>query len=266
MSSMTSIAITGAAGRMGTRLIALARQAGTFQIAGAIERGDHPMLARDAGEIAGLGNIGMPIRADLPNKPDVLIDFTVPASMRHWLKACRDRQIGMLIGTTGLNDADQAAIDQAARDIPVLQAPNMSLGVALLCRIAAEVAQKLGDDYDIEIVEGHHRFKKDAPSGTAMGVAESILKATGKSKDRLVYGRHGDDVVRKPGDIGMHSLRIGDEVGRHTAFFAGIGERLELTHVATNRDTFAQGALRAATWLATQKPGRYVIADVLGLK
>src|SRR5262249_23623420 len=124
----------------------------------------------------------------------------------------------------------------------------------------------LGDDYDIEIVEGHHRFKKDAPSGTALAIAEAILERTKKTKDRLIMGRHGDDVVRKPGDIGMHSLRIGDEVGRHTAYFASLGERLELTHVATNRDTFAHGALRAAEWLATQKPGRYRIADVLGFK
>jgi len=123
----------------------------------------------------------------------------------------------------------------------------------------------LGDDYDIEIVEGHHRFKKDAPSGTAMGLAEAILKATGKSRDALVHDRHGDDVVRKRGDIGLHSLRIGDEIGRHTAYFAALGERLELTHVATNRDTFAHGALKAAKWLAAQKPGRYSVASMLGL-
>ncbi len=141
----------------------------------------------------------------------------------------------------------------------------MSLGVNLLFKVAAEVAKLLGDDYDIEIVEGHHRFKKDAPSGTAMGIAEAILKSTGKTKESLVFDRHGDDVVRKRGDIGMHALRIGDEVGRHTAYFAALGERLELTHVATNRDTFVHGALRAAKWLAKQKPGRYTIADVLGL-
>jgi 4-hydroxy-tetrahydrodipicolinate reductase len=172
----------------------------------------------------------------------------------------------MLIGTTGLQDSDHASIDQAAKDIPILQAPNMSLGVAVLFKIAAQVAKQLGDDYDIEIVEGHHRFKKDAPSGTAEGLAEAILKSTGKSKDRIVYGREGDDVARKRGDIGMHSLRLGDEVGKHTAYFAALGERLELTHVATNRDTFVHGALRAAKWLAQQsKPGRYAIADVLGL-
>ena len=208
----------------------------------------------------------MPITFDLKPTPQVLIDFTAPASMRHWLKTCRDRGIAMVIGTTGLaGQPTTPPSTRRPRTSPVLQAPNMSLGVNLLFKIAGEVAKRLGDDYDIEIVEGHHRFKKDAPSGTAMGLADAILKATGKTRDALVYDRHGDDVVRKRGEIGMHALRIGDEVGRHTAYFAALGERLELTHVATNRDTFVHGALRAAKWLAGQKPGRYAIADVLGL-
>src|SRR5206468_10972387 len=178
---------------------------------------------------------------------------------------CRDRGIAMVIGTTGLQQADHDIIDQTALHIPLLQAPNMSLGVNLLFKIVGDVAKRLGDDYDIEIVEGHHRFKKDAPSGTAMGLADAILKATGKGPDALVYDRHGDDVVRRRGEVGMHALRIGDEVGRHTAYFAALGERLELTHVATNRDTFVHGALKAARWLAGRKPGRYSVADVLGL-
>jgi len=262
---MTTLAITGASGRMGTRLVALASKDPAFKLLAAIERPDGPSLARDAGEVAGIGAIGVPMTFDLRPTPNVLIDFTTPVATRHWLKTCRDRGIAMVIGTTGLQATDHAVIDQAAADIPIVQAPNMSLGVNLLFKIAGEVAKKLGDDYDIEIVEGHHRFKKDAPSGTAAGMAEAILKATGKTKDALIHGRHGDDVVRKPGDIGMHSLRIGDEVGRHTAYFAALGERLELTHVATNRDTFVHGALRAAKWLAGQKPGRYTVADVLGL-
>ena len=171
----------------------------------------------------------------------------------------------MVVGTTGLHKVDHAAIDVAAETIPVLQAPNMSLGVNVLFKIAGLAAQMLGDDYDKEIVEGHHRFKKDAPSGTAFGLADAILKAMEKTREALVYDRHGDDVVRKRGEIGMHALRIGDEVGRHTAYFASLGERLELTHVATNRDTFVRGALRAAKWLAGQKPGRYDIADMLGI-
>jgi 4-hydroxy-tetrahydrodipicolinate reductase len=261
----TTLAITGVAGRMGQRLVALAHQDKGLQLVAALERAGHAAIARDAGDLASVGSIGLAVSAELARKPDVLIDFTAPAALRHWLTVCRDRGIALVVGTTGLSDADHAAIDAAAADIPVLQAPNMSLGVNLLFKIAGEVAKVLGDAYDMEIVEGHHRFKKDAPSGTAMGLAEAILKATGKTKDALVYDRHGDEVVRKPGDIGMHALRIGDEVGRHTAYFAALGERLELTHVATNRDTFVHGALRAAKWLAGQKPGRYAIADMLGL-
>jgi 4-hydroxy-tetrahydrodipicolinate reductase len=262
---MTTLAITGVAGRMGGRLVALAQQDKELNVVGAVERADAPQIGRDAGEVAGIGTMGLPITVDLRPTPDVLIDFTAPAGMRHWLKTCRDRKIAMVIGTTGLADADHATIDQAADDIPILQAPNMSLGVNLLFKIAGEVAKVLGDDYDKEIVEGHHRFKKDAPSGTAMGLAEAILRATGKARSELVYDRHGDHVPRKPGEIGMHALRIGDEIGRHTAYFAGLGERLELTHVATNRDTFVHGALKAAKWLVQQKPGRYTIADMLGL-
>ena len=229
---MIRLAITGAAGRMGSRLVAVAKsQPEQYQVIAAIERGDHPMIGRDAGEAAGMGPAGVTLSADLSQPADVLIDFTLPVPMRKWLKACRDRGIAMLIGTTGLTPADHVCIDDAARDIAVLQAPNMSLGVAVLFQIAGQVAKMLGDDYDIEIVEGHHRFKKDAPSGTAMGLADAILKATGKAKDALLYDRHGDDVPRQRGQIGMHALRIGDEVGRHTAYFAALGERLELTHV-----------------------------------
>lgn len=263
--SQVSLAITGAGGRMGQRLIALAHQDTEFDLIAAIERPEHPQQATDAGEAAGIGRIELPITFDLRPTPAVLIDFTSPASTRHWLKTCRDRGIAIVVGTTGLAPHDHEALDMAAEAVPVLQAPNMSLGVNLLFLIAGQVAARLGDDYDKEIVEGHHRFKKDAPSGTALGLADAILKATGKNRDALIYDRHGDDALRKSGEVGMHSLRMGDEIGRHTVYFAAAGERLELTHVATNRDTFAHGALRAAKWLAGRKPGRYTIADVLGL-
>lgn len=249
---------------MGRRLVALARTDADWQIVAAMERADHDAQSADAGEIAGIGAVGLPITSDLRPTPQVLIDFTAPASMRHWLKTCRDRGIPMVIGTTGLQEKDHAAIDIAAEKIPILQAPNMSLGVNLLVKIVAEVAKKLGDDYDIEIVEAHHRFKKDAPSGTAMALADAILAATGKNRHALTHGRHGEDVARGSGQIGIHSLRLGDEIGRHTVYFAAEGERLELGHVATHRDTFAHGALRAAKWLADKKAGRYTIADVLG--
>src|ERR1700683_222293 len=259
-----NLAITGAAGRMGRRLIALAKADG-MQIVAAIERPDDASQAQDAGELAGVGKIGVPVTFDLRPTPDGLIDFTSPSSMRHWLKVCHDRKIAMVIGTTGLGPPDHAAIDVAAANIPILQAPNMSLGVNLLCKLVADVAQRLGDDYDIEIVEGHHRHKKDAPSGTALALADAILAATEKTRDALAHGRHGADVPRQPGQIGMHSLRLGDEIGRHTVYFAAEGERLELGHVATNRDTFVRGALKGAHWLVGRRAGRYSIVDVLGL-
>jgi 4-hydroxy-tetrahydrodipicolinate reductase len=259
------LAITGASGRMGMRLVALSRQDKAFSLVAAIDRPDSLEMSRDAGEIAGIGNIGLPVTFDLRPKPNVLIDFTTPPSTRHWLKTCRDRGIPMLIGTTGLAEKDHAAIDIASAKIPVLQAPNTSLGVNVLLRVVAEVAKAVGEDYDIEIVEAHHRFKKDAPSGTALALADAILKAIGKTRKAIVYGRQGDS-PRQAGQIGMHSLRIGDEVGKHTVYFSALGERLELGHVATSRDTFVHGALKAAKWLAKQKPGRYTMADVLDAK
>ena len=260
----TAVAITGAGGRMGNRLVALAQGDPELDLVAAVARGGSSWVDQDAGQIAGLGFIGLPVTDELAVTPEALVDFTSPVAFRHWLKCCRDRGIAMVVGTTGLHVDDHAAIDEAARDVAIVQSPNMSVGVNLLFRLAAEVAKVLGDAYDIEIVEGHHRFKKDAPSGTALGLADAILVATGKTRDALVYDRHAVDAIRTPGDIGMHSLRIGDEVGRHTAYFAALGERLELTHVATNRDTFALGALRAAKWVAGRPAGRYTMADVLG--
>jgi 4-hydroxy-tetrahydrodipicolinate reductase len=251
---------------MGQRLIAVAHQSTDLKIVAAIERGDSPNLEHDAGEIAGIGKIGVPITSDLCVAPDVLIDFTVAAAMRHWLKACRDRKIAMVIGTTGLVQKDHDAIDQAAADIAIVQAGNMSLGVTVLCKLVAEAARLLGDAYDVEVLEAHHRYKKDAPSGTAEMIAASALGALNRNKDQLRYGRHGGDVPRTEKEVGMHSLRLGDEIGLHTAYFGGLGERLELTHKATSRDTFVHGALRCARWIADQKPGRYTIGNVLGME
>ncbi len=249
------LAITGACGRMGRRLVALAKADKAFQLVAAIDRPECAEMSRDAGEVAGIGAIGVPITFDLRPTPDVLIDFTTPTAMRHWLKTCRDRDIAMVIGTTGLKDKDHAAIDVASNDVAILQVPNMSVGVNVLLKLAAQAAASLGEDYDIEIVEGHHRFKKDAPSGTALALADAILKAVGKSRKALAYGRHGDDAQRQSGQVGIHSLRMGDEVGKHTVYFAALGERVELGHVATNRDTFALGALRVAKWLRGARRG-----------
>ena len=262
---MTNVAIAGAAGRMGLRLIALSRQHEELRVVAATERPGHPAIGQDAGEVAGIGRIGIAIFADLVDLPHVVIDFTAPVATRALIGVCREKKIAMVVGTTGLQQADHDLIDEAAADIAILQAPNMSLGVNLLFKVAAQMAKTLGDDYDIEITELHHRFKKDAPSGTAMGIADAILKSTGKSRDDLVYGRHGNDCPRKRGEIGMQALRLGDEVGKHTVYFGALGERLEVTHTATTRDTFAHGALKAAQWLVGKKPGRYSMADVLGL-
>lgn len=262
---MTSIAVTGAAGRMGMRLVALSRQYDQLKLVAATERAGAAALGKDAGTVAGIEPVGVAISDGLAGAPQVVIDFTVPAATRTMIGLCRQKKIAMVIGTTGLQPADHALIDEAAKDIAILQAPNMSLGVNLMMKVAAQMAKALGDDYDLEITELHHRFKKDAPSGTAMGIAEAILKSTGKSRDALVFDRHGDDCPRKRGDIGMQALRVGDEVGKHTVYFGALGERLELTHTATTRDTFAHGALRAAIWLGNKPAGRYTMADVLGL-
>ncbi len=250
---------------MGMRLVALSKQYDQLTLVAATERPGVPAIGRDAGALAGIESLGVAIGTELTAAPDVIIDFTVPAATRTLIATCRAKKIAMVIGTTGLQAQDHALIDEAAKDIAIIQSPNMSLGVNLLFKIAAQMAKSLGDDYDLEITELHHRFKRDAPSGTAMGIADAILNATGKTHNSLVFDRHGDDCPRKRGDIGMQALRVGDEVGKHTVYFGALGERLELTHTATTRDTFAHGALKAALWLTGKAPGRYTMADVLGL-
>jgi 4-hydroxy-tetrahydrodipicolinate reductase len=263
---MTQVAINGAAGRMGQRLVALTIEDQALQLAAAIEQPGHPQLGTDAGQLAGAGEAGVPLAAELTASPAVMIDFTGPEGMRQSLEQCVDRGIALVIGSTGFSEDDERAIDQAGQRIAVLQAPNMSLGVNLLFALAGQVAAKLGDDYDIEIVEGHHRFKKDAPSGTALGIARSICDATDKDPDSTIkHGRQGAD-PRETGQIGMHALRLGDEVGRHSVHFGTLGEELTLGHKANTRDVFVRGALRAAKWLVEQKPGRYSMKDVLGLE
>lgn len=263
---MTKVAVHGCAGRMGRRLVALISADEQLELVAALEHPAHELLGRDAAQLAGIDPTGVPITADLTVEVDVLIDFTVPAATRSAVELCLRQQVAMVIGTTGLNAGDEQHLDDAAANIALMQAPNMSLGVNLLFALAGQVASRLGDDYDIEIVETHHRLKKDAPSGTALGIARAICNATGKdlAKD-LIYDRHGPDVQRQAGQIGMHALRSGDVVGRHTVSFGTIGEELQLTHIATDRDVFVRGALRAAKWVVKQKPGRYGMADVLGL-
>ena len=265
MSSL-NIAIAGATGRIGKRLVVLANATPDMSVEDALVRKKHPDLGRDAGEIAGIGAIGVKLSDEisLDPQPNVLIDFTNPEASRHWLHVCVSHRIPMVIGTTGLTKSDHHKINEAALVIPILQAANTSMGVAVLNLMAGKMA-KLLDDFDIEIVETHHRFKKDSPSGTAMALADRILEATGKTRSDLHIGRSETSEARETGKIAIHSLRVGDVTGTHSVHFGGDGERLEITHSATSRDVFAQGALRAAAWLAGRGAGRYRIEDVLGV-
>src|SRR5262245_58779765 len=254
---------------MGGRIIALARDAAGIRVTGALERPGHPALGRDAGEVAGAGHLGVPIAADpgpLLAAGRVLLEFTTPEASLEHLSLAAARGAGAVVGTTGFQAAQVDEVRRLAARTPILLSPNMSVGVNLAFRVLALMAKALGDDYDGEITEIHHRMKKDAPSGTAAKMAEVVAEALGRRiEDAGVYGRHGLVGERTAQEIGVHALRGGDVVGEHTVVFSTVGGRLELTHRAHSRDTFAQGALRAARFVATAAPGLYSMHDVLGL-
>jgi len=263
---MIRVAINGAAGRMGKRLVALCTEEADIAVAAALDARGHPMLGRDAGEAAGVGSLGVPIECDWNGDVDVMIDFSSPEGAMTRLKECIERVTAMVIGTTGLTPEQEARVAAAGEKIAVLQAPNMSVGVNLLFNLVGEVAKALGDAYDIEIVEAHHRFKKDAPSGTALRLAERICSATGRdAATDLVHGREGTVGERTRREIGIHAVRGGDIVGDHAVSFTTLGERIELIHRAHTRDTFAHGAIRAARFVAGKPAGNYCMNDVLGL-
>jgi 4-hydroxy-tetrahydrodipicolinate reductase len=266
---VVELVVAGAAGRMGGRIIALSRDAADLRVVGAFERPGHSSLGQDAGEIAGAGHLGVPIAADpapLLARGRILVEFTAPEASLEHLRLAAARGAGAVVGTTGLQAAQIDEIRRLAARVPILQSPNMSVGVNLAFRVLALMAKALGDDYDVEITEIHHRMKKDAPSGTAAKMAEVIAEALGRRiEDAGVYGRHGIVGERSAKEIGVHALRGGDVVGDHTVVFSALGERLELTHRAHSRDTFAQGALRAARFVAAAPPGLYSMHDVLGL-
>jgi 4-hydroxy-tetrahydrodipicolinate reductase len=263
---MIRLVIAGAAGRMGARLIALSHSDDRFDFVGALEVADSPAIGADAGEHAGIGAIHVPIQDRTETEFDVLVDFTTAAGTMHWLDFCLFAKRPIVIGTTGHTPEQLAAIKKAAEHIAVLKSSNMSLGINVLLRLVGRVAQALGNDYDIEIAETHHRFKADAPSGTALALLDAILEATGRNKrDDVVYGRQGLTGPRPRGQIGMHALRVGDTVGEHEIHFGNLGETVTLRHSAHTRDTFAQGALRAAEWIAGRPAGLYTMQDVLGL-
>jgi 4-hydroxy-tetrahydrodipicolinate reductase len=262
------IAIAGSAGRMGRALLEAVAQSPDFRLKCALEREDSPFIGRDAGEIVG-APMGVSIAHELETALegcDVLVDFTRPeGTMRH-LDVCARLGVNMVIGTTGLSEEDRARISVAAKRIGIVLAPNMSVGVNLVFRLLDIAARVLADGYDIEIVEAHHRHKVDAPSGTALRMGEVIAGALERDlKTCAVYGREGVTGERKPTTIGFATMRGGDIVGDHTAMFAGIGERVEITHKASSRATFALGALRAARFLSQQDKGLFDMQDVLGL-
>lgn len=265
---MVDIAITGAAGRMGRALIEASIQAEGVQLSAAFERPDSTVIGSDAGEMAGVGKLDVTVAGEFGVSAfDALIDFTRPEVTLANLEYCRQNGRRMVIGTTGFDDAGKQAIADAATEIPIVFAPNMSVGVNLCLKLLDMAARVIGDDTDIEIVEAHHRHKVDAPSGTALRMGEVVADALGRDlKQCAVYGREGITGERNPDTIGFATVRAGDIVGDHTVMFASAGERVEISHRATSRMTFAMGAMRATRWLATQPPGLYDMQDVLGLR
>ncbi len=267
---MVNIIVAGAAGRMGIRIINIINETEGVRLNGAFEHPDNPMIGQDAGQTAGIGVKGVKISDSLDNIiacGDVIIDFTTPAATMVNVKRAAAALKAMVIGTTGISDDEIKEIKGLSEKIPVVLAPNMSVGVNVMFKIAAEMAKILGNDFDMEIVEAHHRLKKDAPSGTAIGLARKLAEATGRDLSKsAVYSRHGMIGQRTNDEIGIQTVRAGDITGDHTVIFGGIGERLELIHRAHNRDNFAKGAVRAAKWIINKKPGLYDMQDVLGLK
>ena len=263
---MLRIGINGSAGRMGRRLVALLKEADDMELAAALEREGHETLGRDAGEVAEIGHVGVPIAAALAGRVDVLIDFSSPESTATRAAECARMGTALVVGTTGLAENHVSALRKAAERVPCVFAPNMSVGVSVLAKLVRTAAATLGPDYDVEVVEAHHRFKKDAPSGTALQLARAAAEALGRDLDHVaLHGRSGRPGERTASEIGIHAVRAGDIVGEHTVLFGALGEHIELRHSAHSRDTFARGALRAARFVARKPPGLYTMADVLGL-
>jgi 4-hydroxy-tetrahydrodipicolinate reductase len=264
-----TIAVAGASGRMGQMLIDAVREAPDCTLAGALDLASSPAVGKDAGSFSGQPT-GVLITADLRQGlqgSQVLIDFTRPEGTMAHLKVCRELGLGLVIGTTGFTDAQKAEIAAASQDVAIMMAPNMSVGVNVTLKLLEMAAKALSTGYDIEIVEAHHRHKVDAPSGTALKMGEVIAEALGRDlKDCAVYAREGVTGERDPSSIGFATIRGGDIVGDHTVLFAGIGERIEISHKSSSRVTYAQGSLRAVRFLAGRKPGLYDMFDVLGLK
>jgi 4-hydroxy-tetrahydrodipicolinate reductase len=266
---MVRISVVGASGRMGQCLIKAAALAEHTELTAAVSRAESPVIGIDAGVVAGIGNIGVQVVDNLTkivDQFDILIDFTRPAASMSFIEICRQAGKKIVIGTTGYSQTQRELIAEAANDIAIVLAPNMSVGVNLSLKLLEMTAKVMGDYTDIEIIEAHHRHKVDAPSGTALRMGEVIADVLGrKLKDCAIYGRKGDTGERDQQTIGFSTIRAGDIVGEHTVMFADIGERIEITHKASSRMTFANGAMRAAVWLENKNNGLYDMQDVLGL-
>lgn len=262
--------VAGAAGRMGGRIIHMIRQSDDVTLAAAFERPTHPGIHQDVGQVVGLGEMGIKVAGSLEeviDSGDVIIDFTAPEATLDHIKLAASRGCSMVIGTTGITGDILQEVKDLGGTIRSVMSPNMSVGVNVMFRLVKEMARVLGNDYDMEILEVHHRLKKDAPSGTAMRLAQILAETVNRDlEEAAVYERKGMIGERSKTEIGIQTWRAGDITGEHTVMFGGIGERLELTHRAHNRDNFARGALRAAAWVVHQPVGLYDMQDVLGLK
>lgn len=267
---MVKVAVTGAAGRMGGRIITLVTESDDLQLAGAVELAGHPRLGDDAGYVAGCGDLGVIINDSLEaalQNADLLIDFTFPQVTLQNAEVCARLGKAMVIGSTGFTPEEREGLTAYANQIPIVFAPNMSVGVNVCFKLLKDLAKTLGDDFDVEIVELHHNKKKDSPSGTAVKMGEVVADALGRDYNQVAnYHREGMCGERTAEEIGMQTVRGGDIVGEHTVYFIGMGERIELTHRAMSRDMFARGAIRAAAWLGDKGPGLYDMQAVLGLE
>lgn len=268
--SAIRIAVAGAGGRMGRTLVQAVNETPGLVLGAATEQPDSGLIGADAGELAGVGRLGVDLTGDLSAAPDafdVLIDFTAPAATIDHLALCRASGKSVVIGTTGLDAGQRAAVAAAGEAIGIVFAPNMSVGVNLCLKLLDIAARVLGDEVDVEIIEAHHRHKVDAPSGTALRMGEVVAAALGRDlKEVAVYGREGHTGPRDRRTIGFETIRAGDIVGEHSVWFASEGERVEIAHKASSRMTFARGAVRAAAWIAARGPGLYDMQDVLGLR
>lgn len=258
------IAIHGAAGRMGQRLIAIASADRALSVVAAIESREHPRIGEDAGVVAGVPPLGVPLTDNLNVPADVVIDFSVPESAEQCIEACRQKQLPLVVATTGLDEAQMEKLRAASQETPIVWSPSMSLAVNLTMRLTEVTAAALKNrDADVEILERHHRYKEDAPSGTALKFGRIIAETMGQTHER--HGRRGRPGRRPHAEIGYHAIRVGDNPGEHTIVFGMLGETIELTVRASNRDCYATGALAAAKFVAGKPPGLFSMADVLGL-